>query len=52
MPSEANRFQRQEDLVPRDRLANIKATVIGVGAIGQQVGPAIGSHRRPAASTR
>ena len=37
MPSEANRFRRQEDLVPRDRLADIKATVIGVGAIGRQV---------------
>jgi sulfur carrier protein ThiS adenylyltransferase len=37
MSSEANRFQRQEDLVPRDRLADIKATVIGVGAIGRQV---------------
>jgi sulfur carrier protein ThiS adenylyltransferase len=36
MPSEPNRFQRQEDLVPRDRLADIKATVIGVGAIGRQ----------------
>jgi hypothetical protein len=32
MPSEPNRFQRQEDLVPRDRLADIQATVIGVGA--------------------
>lgn len=37
MPSEENRFQRQEDLVPRDRLADVKATVIGVGAIGRQV---------------
>ena len=37
MSSEANRFQRQDDLVPRDRLADIKATVIGVGAIGRQV---------------
>jgi sulfur carrier protein ThiS adenylyltransferase len=36
MPSEPNRFQRQEDLVPRDRLAGIKATVIGTGAIGRQ----------------
>jgi sulfur carrier protein ThiS adenylyltransferase len=37
MSSEAtNRFQRQDDLVPRDRLADIKATVIGVGAIGRQ----------------
>ena len=37
MPSEPNRFQRQEDLVPRDRLADVKVTVIGVGAIGRQV---------------
>jgi sulfur carrier protein ThiS adenylyltransferase len=37
MPSDPNRFQRQEDLVPKDRLADIKATVIGVGAIGRQV---------------
>lgn len=36
MPSDRNRFGRQEDLVPRDRLADIKATVIGVGAIGRQ----------------
>ena len=37
MRSDQDRFQRQEDLVPRDRLADIKATVIGVGAIGRQV---------------
>jgi sulfur carrier protein ThiS adenylyltransferase len=37
MPSEGNRFARQEDLVPRDRLAEIRATVIGVGAIGRNV---------------
>jgi len=37
MPSDRNRFGRQDDLVPRDRLADIKATVIGVGAIGRQV---------------
>ena len=37
MPSESNRFARQEDLVPRDRLADIRATVIGVGAIGRHV---------------
>jgi molybdopterin-synthase adenylyltransferase len=37
MPSEPNRFQRQEELVPRDRLSEVKATVIGVGAIGRQV---------------
>jgi len=31
------RFSRQRDLVPPDRLAACKATVIGVGAIGRQV---------------
>jgi len=37
MRSDQDRFQRQEDLVPRQRLADIQATVIGVGAIGRQV---------------
>lgn len=37
MPSDTNRFSRQEDLVPRDRLADLRATVIGVGAIGRNV---------------
>jgi hypothetical protein len=32
-----NRFVRQQDLVPHERLAAITATVIGVGAIGRQV---------------
>lgn len=32
-----DRFQRQQDLVPGDRLQNVTATVIGVGAIGRQV---------------
>jgi sulfur carrier protein ThiS adenylyltransferase len=36
MPSDQNRFQRQEELVPQNRLAEVKATVIGVGAIGRQ----------------
>jgi sulfur carrier protein ThiS adenylyltransferase len=36
MSLEQDRFQRQEDLVPRERLAEIKTTVIGVGAIGRQ----------------
>lgn len=32
-----DRFARQRDFVPVDRLADIAATVIGVGAIGRQV---------------
>ena len=31
------RFERQQDLVPQNRLAGLTATVIGVGAIGRQV---------------
>ena len=31
------RYSRQRDLVPPERLASCKATVIGVGAIGRQV---------------
>ena len=31
------RFSRQQDLVPMERLAVCKATVVGVGAIGRQV---------------
>ena len=34
--SEHDRFVRQQDLVPRDRLAAMQATVIGVGVIGRQ----------------
>ena len=33
---EQNRFVRQEELVPRQQLESLKATVIGVGAIGRQ----------------
>jgi molybdopterin-synthase adenylyltransferase len=43
-----DRFGRQEDLVPQSRLAEITATVIGVGAIGRQVAlqlAAIGTPR-------
>ncbi|HWL10662.1 MAG TPA: ThiF family adenylyltransferase [Planctomicrobium sp.] len=32
-----DRFQRQQDLVPRERLESLIVTVIGVGAIGRQV---------------
>jgi len=31
------RFERQQELVPMDRLAALTVTVIGVGAIGRQV---------------
>jgi len=42
------RFSRQRDLVPYERLSAIKVTVIGVGAIGRQVAlqlAAIGARR-------
>ena len=32
-----DRFLRQQDLVPTERLQSLTATVIGVGAIGRQV---------------
>ena len=37
MDSEGNRFERQDDLVPREEIARVRATVIGVGAIGRNV---------------
>jgi len=37
METASDRFTRQQDLVPQDRLASVRATVIGVGAIGRQV---------------
>jgi sulfur carrier protein ThiS adenylyltransferase len=43
-----DRFTRQQDLVPADRLVNLTATVIGVGSIGRQVArtlAAIGARR-------
>ncbi len=33
----SERYSRQEDIVPRKRILDCKATVIGVGAIGRQV---------------
>ena len=36
-PSEPDRFGRQAAFVPRDRLAGLTATVVGVGAVGRQV---------------
>jgi len=35
--SEDGRYSRQKDIVPPERVAACKATVIGVGAIGRQV---------------
>ena len=32
-----DRFTRQADLVPRDRLRELRACVIGIGAVGRQV---------------
>jgi len=32
-----DRYVRQKELVPPDKLLDIKATVVGVGAIGRQV---------------
>jgi len=37
MPEQENRFARQDDLVPQARMADLTATIIGVGAIGRQV---------------
>ena len=37
MTMNADRFSRQTDLVPRDKLKDLMATVIGVGALGGQV---------------
>ena len=37
MSTNNERYSRQRDIVPRERLATCKATVIGVGAIGRQV---------------
>jgi sulfur carrier protein ThiS adenylyltransferase len=37
METTSDRFIRQQDLIPQDRLSSVRATVIGVGAIGRQV---------------
>ena len=37
MTTNSDRFSRQGDLVPRTKLTDLTATVIGVGAIGRQV---------------
>jgi sulfur carrier protein ThiS adenylyltransferase len=37
MTSNSDRFLRQQELVPRERLSELRVTVLGVGAIGRQV---------------
>ena len=37
MAIDIDRYARQADLVPRDRFADMTASVIGVGAVGRQV---------------
>jgi sulfur carrier protein ThiS adenylyltransferase len=37
MISTNDRFERQRELVPQERLAGLSATIIGVGAVGRQV---------------
>jgi molybdopterin-synthase adenylyltransferase len=37
MTDSSSRFARQSNLVPRERLAELDVTVVGVGAIGRQV---------------
>jgi len=41
--AEENRYARQQDLVPHDRLSQLSTTVIGVGAIGRQVALQLGA---------
>ncbi|MGD0897169.1 MAG: ThiF family adenylyltransferase [Thermoguttaceae bacterium] len=48
MSASSTRFDRQQDLVPQDRLQTTTATVLGVGAIGRQTAlqlAAIGTPR-------
>jgi hypothetical protein len=37
MSTTEQRYSRQKDIVPADRIAECKATIVGVGAIGRQV---------------
>ncbi|TWU39820.1 thiamine biosynthesis protein ThiF [Novipirellula aureliae] len=47
MNAAQNRFERQSQLVPMNRLADVTATVIGVGAIGRQVALQLASIGTP-----
>ncbi len=46
-PTESDRFVRQRDLVPMERLNDVAVTVIGVGAIGRQVAIQLASIGAP-----
>src|SRR5689334_6942457 len=37
MGNESDRFAKQRDLVPSEKLSELRGTVIGVGAVGRQV---------------
>ena len=45
MTTDTERFSRQRDLVPHERLSTVRVTVIGVGAIGRQVALQLASIR-------
>ena len=48
MTNESNRFVRQQELVPSERLSALTVTIIGVGAIGRQAAlqlAALGARR-------
>ncbi len=45
--TKSDRFARQRELVPSDRLADVTVTVIGVGAIGRQVALQLASIGAP-----
>lgn len=47
MTDHSNRFESQSQLVPANRLADVSATVIGVGAIGRQVAIQLASIGTP-----
>jgi phosphoglycerate dehydrogenase-like enzyme len=47
--NDANRYTGQQQIIPAERMASMKAVVIGVGAIGRQVALnwRLGAERSP-----